>query len=283
MSRTALRRAVRLSIILIALSLALGYLRVGGTFALWEGATTNANSALEAGWIPPPTSLAATPSGDAAALTWTAGTSPATGQQLTTADGGTGASASCGTYGSATSVTSPTTSAGTSGHWWCGELVSTSATAWQSIVATFTPIRVGLFPTAVAIANGGTGGSLDGGDTITITFDQSVDAASGTSVCAFGGASGTGAILIGDSTCSSSATDPYTIGELTGLTVGGTVQAVSASVSTSDATITVTVGASGPSITGAGTFTASTSLTSTTGSVAACAASYCTVGPSGGF
>jgi hypothetical protein len=291
MSRAALRQAARLSVLLIALSFGLGYLHVGGTFAIWDGATTNASSPLEAGWIPPPTNLATpAPVGYGATLTWTAGASPATGTKVSSADGGTAASASCGTYGSATTVTSPTTVSGTSaanGHWWCYQLASASATAWQSKTAAFTPVRVGLYPVSVAIANGRNSGSLDSGDTIKIVFNQNIASVSGTKVCTFAGASGTGAVLIGDSTCSNSATDSYTIGKLTGVSVGGSgSQSRNATISRSNATISVSVSQNGQTVTGTATFTASTSVTSSVGSAQACtsaSAPTCKAVATGGF
>lgn len=290
MSRTALRRAVGLSVLLITLSLALGSVHFGGTFAIWSASTSNAGSALEAGWIPPPTSLGtATPSGLGASLSWTAGAAPATGTKLKSADGGTGATASCGAYGSATTVTSPTTSGttGTNGHWWCYKLTSTSATAWKSSAAKFTPIRVGLFPTTVAISNTGTAGTLSNGDKITITFNQNVGSVSGTKICQVAGASGTGVILIGDSTCSGSG-DAYTIGKLTGVTVSGTgTQSRNMSAAVASAVVTVSITQNGRTVSGAPTFTASTSVSSSaTPTATACtsaSAPTCVVTATGGF
>lgn len=288
MSRTALRRVVRVSVLLIALSLGLGYFRVGGTFALWQGEATNTGSAFAAGWIGPPTGLGTpTPSGYGASLSWTPGThGPVTGQEVYGVDGGTGSSASCGTYTLLTTLASASTTAytdaGTSaanGHWWCYEIVSTSATAWTASAA-FTPIRVGLIPSTVALANGtGTSGTIDAGDTITVTFNQTVGTVSGsTNVCTF---SGSGVILIGDTGCGA-ATDSYTIGKLSGLTLGGTAD-VAATVSSTGAQITVSVTGTGPTASGTGTLTASTSITSSTGSAAACTASNCQIAATGGF
>jgi len=294
MSPTALRRAVGLSALLIVLSLALGYVHVGGTFAIWDGETTNAGSAFAAGWVGPATSIGTpAPSGYGASLTWTPGTDgPVTGQELDSVDGGTGASASCGTYGLAATMSSATTSSytasGTSaanGHWWCYRLVSTSATAWTAS-ATFAPVRVGLIPTAVAFANGATAtsGTIDAGDTITIAFNQNVTTVSGSNVCVFSGASGAGAILIGDTTCSSAATDAYTIGRLTGLTIGGSgSQSLTATISAAGTQVSVAVTQTGPTVSGTSTFTASTGITSSTGSAAACTAANCLVTATGGF
>ena len=289
MSPTALRRAVGLSALLIALSLLLGYVHAGGTFALWNGETANKDSAFAAGWVGPATGLGTpTASGYGASLSWTPGThGPVTGQQLYSVDGGTGASASCGTYTLAATMASASTAsytaAGTSGangHWWCYKLVSTSATAWTAS-ATFTPVRVGLVPLTVSITNGN--GTLASPDVVTITFNQSVNAVSGNRVCTFSGSSGTGTILLGDSTCSTTS-DAYTIGKLTGVSVGGTGhQLSSATIARSGATVTVSITQTGQTVSGTAAFTASTSVTSSTGSVPACTASNCVVTATGGF
>ncbi|HKI92344.1 MAG TPA: hypothetical protein VJ986_08575 [Gaiellaceae bacterium] len=292
MSPTALRRAVGLSALLIGLSILLGYVHAGGTFAILTGEVTNKDSALAAGWVGPPTGLGTpAPSGYGASLAWTPGThGPVTGQQLYGVDGGAGASANCGTYALAATMASATTASysttgasGASGHWWCYRLVSTSATAWTA-AADFTPIRVGLIPSTVALTNGGTAGAVDSGDTITITFNQDVNTASATNVCLVSGASGAGVILIGDTTCAG-ASDSYTIGKLTGLTISSTGTASrTATVATSGNQVTVTVTSSGTrTVSGTATFTASTGITSSTGSAAACTASNCLVTASGGF
>lgn len=290
MSPTALRRAVGLSVTLIALSLGLGYAHVGGTFALWNGETANKDSAFAAGWVGPPTSLGTpTAAGYGASLAWTPGThGPVTGQQLYSVDGGTGGSASCGTYTLAATMASASTAgytatgtSGANGHWWCYKLFSTSATAWTAS-ATFTPIRVGLIPTGVVIANGGTAGKIDNKDTITITFNQNVGTAAGTKVCTFPGTSGGGTILLGDSTCSTTA-DAYTVGKITGVTVGGARQSLNATTTVSGTQVTFKVTQNGQTVSGTATFTASSSITSSTGSAAACTASNCVLTASGGF
>lgn len=292
MSPTALRRAVGLSALSIALSLILGYVHFGGTFAIWDGSTSNASSAFAAGWVGPPTGLGTpTVRGYGASLAWTPGTAgPVTGQQLWGADGGTGGSASCGSYGSLVTMASATTAsynyAGSStynGHWYCYRMVSTSATAWTAS-ASFTPLRVGLFPTGTAaLSNTGTAGTLTNGDKVTVTFNQNINAPTGTRVCAFSGASGSGVLLLGDSTCSTTS-DSYTLGKITGLTIGGSGHTLlTATSSRTSATLTVTITQTGPTVSGTGTFTASTSITSSTGSAAACQSSNCQVSTSGGF
>lgn len=294
MSRPALRRAVGLSVLLIVLSFALGYVHTGGTFALWTGETANPSSPLEAGWVGPATGLGTPlPSGYGASLAWTPGThGPVTGQTLYAAPGGTGATASCGTYAldatmasAATASYTTTGSSANNGAWRCYRLVSTSATAWTA-TATFTAIRVGLYPSSVAITNGGTSGTLDSGDKIAITFNQNIGSPTATNLCSVAGASGTGVILIGDTTCAG-ASDSFTVGKLTGLTISGTgAQSRTISLAVSGAVLTVTVGQNGRTVSGTGTFTASSSVTSSVGAAAACtsaSAPTCVVSATGGF
>jgi len=281
----------RLALAATALLLAGGALatgRVPFVGAVFNAETANHGSAFSGGWIGAASGLSATVAGNGASLTWSPGThGPVTGQQLWGADGGTGASASCGTYALTHTMASATTASYTdpgttamAGHWWCYELVSTSATSWTATAA-FTPLRVGLYPVAVDIENGRTAGTLDKNDTIAITFNQNVNTATGTAVCTFGA----DYILVGDTTCSDYSTDPTTIGTFTGFSVGGgknSSQERSATTVTSGATVTVTIGQNGKTVTGTGVFTASASITSATGSAAACTAAYCQVTAGGG-
>jgi hypothetical protein len=301
-SRRARTRAAAAALLALAAGGILAFGQFSGTFAIFTAENENQNNTFVAGWIPPPSGTAsalptATPYGKLS-LTWTSGASaaspspnPVTGQTLLYADGGSGASASCGTYSSFDSTIAPATTtysaAGTNvPDWWCFEIESTSASAtssgsWTSDVVTFTPLRI-LVPISVAYANGRNSGSLDSNDTITITFNQNVGTASGTSVCQFN----SGTLLIGDSTCSNVSTDGYSIGKITGLTIGGGGHTKStATVTVAGAVVTVKVTQNGATQTGAGTFTASNSVLASAGSLPACSSSSspnCTVTPSGG-
>ncbi len=171
MSPTALRRAVGLSALLIALSLALGYVHAGGTFAIWSGEAVNKDSAFAAGWIPPPTSLGTpTPSGYGASLVVDGGREPA-GHRAAAHERGRryrrrarAAARTARRRASAPRRPTPTPRPGRAARTGTGgatSSTSTSATAWTSAATAFTPIRVGLIPTGVVIANGGTAGTLD--------------------------------------------------------------------------------------------------------------------------
>ena len=293
MSPTALRRAVGLSVTLIALSLGLGYARVGGTFAIWDGETTNKDSAFAAGWVGPPTGLGTpTASGYGASLAWTPGThGPVTGQQLSSVDGGTGARARCGTYAVAATMASASTSTytatgtiGANGHWWCYKMVSTSATAWTAS-ATFTPVRVGLIPTAVSITNGD--GALGKSDTVTITFNQQPAApTSPMVVCAFGGS---GTVVLGDTHAGgcSATSDTSSLGTIAGMSLAtGTLTFGSSTVTRSGNTYVITLKGTNSTLasgTGTATYTASTSIASSAGSAQACTTNNCLVIATGGF
>src|SRR5215470_3769824 len=83
MRQSALRRAVGASVVLIASALLFGNGVLGTTLALFNGETTNNDSAFAGGWIGAATVQTPTPSGYDIKLAWTAGThGPVTGQQI---------------------------------------------------------------------------------------------------------------------------------------------------------------------------------------------------------
>src|SRR5262249_15237303 len=139
-----LRRAVGASVVLAACALLLGNGALGTTLALFNGETTNNDSAFAGGWIGAATVQTPTPSGDDLKLNWTAGThGPVTGQQVwgvnnTTSNNCTGAAyASLSGALTATATTYTHTNAGSTanGNWYCYEVISTSATAWTATTA----------------------------------------------------------------------------------------------------------------------------------------------------
>lgn len=281
-------------IVSLALALTAGALLavfpVRGEFATFSAETENSTSAFAGGWIPAPTGLTVNgPAGYGADLTWVSGASsstpspnPVTGQQLFGVDGGTGASASCGSsYSYLSTMSGPTTtnytdpgSSGENGHWYCYEMVSTSASTWTT-PATFSPVRVGLYVTGVHIANGGSGSNrMNSGDTITITFNQDINTPTTNRFCAVN-SGGNDVIILGDTrtfgTCRT--TDSYTIGEITGVTVSASINAITENVSVSGNVLTVRLTANttrtATGVAGS-TFTPSTSVTSAVGGAAAC-------------
>ncbi len=264
---------------------------VQGEFATFTAETENAGSSSPGGWIPGPTGLTVNgPAGYGADLTWVSGASaaapspnPVTGQQLFGVDGGTGASASCGSsYGYLSTMAGAATtnyvdpgSSGENGHWYCYEMVSTSAGSWTSPAVTFSPVRVGLYVTGVHIANGGSGSNrMNSGDTITITFNQDINTPSANHFCAVN--SGRNDVIIlgdtrGSGTCNTG--DSYTIGEITGVTISASITPLTETAGVAGNVLTVRLtGNSTRTATGVAgsTFTPSTSITSAVGGAAAC-------------
>jgi hypothetical protein len=300
-SRRARIRAAAAASVALVIGLLLASGVVPNTFSLWEAEASNAGSVYGGGWIPAPGGANPTTVGGATnstvTLSWTTvgvnasepHPNPVTGQQLQIADGGSGASASCGTYANEgstlTATASSTTDSGGSvpaADWWCYQVISTSATSWTSIPLTLSAARL-LVPTSVVLHNGGTSNLLDSGDTITITFNQNVTGIPASlSVCQQKNTQG---IFIGDSTCKNPS-DAYSIGLLKGISGGASVGAVSASASVSGAVVTVTITGTGlPTSGSGGTLTASTSIT-TTGGLGACnsaSSPTCTGVASGSF
>lgn len=273
----ALRQAALALVTFSAVALTLSGGIVGNTYALFNGETQNAGSSFAGGWIDPPSAVTATASGYDVSFSWTPGThGPVMGQQLWGVDNGVLATGST-CSGSGVSLLSPTpaltrTTAATidsnrgltiNGHWFCYQLISTSATNWTAQVNNV--LQVGLATTGMALANGSTNNSLDPGDTITLTFNQQTNLASGTTkVCVIT----PGTIIVGDtaggSSCSSG--DGYNVGLITGEALGhNQVYRNSTYVTSSSApwTMTITiVGGGSATYSGTATFTPSASILS---------------------
>jgi hypothetical protein len=290
MRRGALRRATGLCAVLITASLLLSGVPVGSTFAFLDGQTQNAGSVFAAGWIGAPTGATATVSGYDVSFGWTPGTTgPVTGQKLLGVDHTTNANCTGVTYSALATLASATTSTYTdsnrgssaNGDWYCYELMSTSAWSWTAAL-TLPAIQLGLAATSISIANGGTAGSIDNGDTITITFNQqtNVSASSLISVCGWAGTGTSGSIVIGDNNLAClSSSDSYSIGKITNIAVGTSWTYLTSSSAVSSSapwTITITLGGSLGLSTESGTakFTPSTSIKSaaTTDQATACTA-----------
>lgn len=279
MSPKARKRAAVVALLALIAGGVLAFGQVTGTFAIFNAETDNANSAVNGSWIPKPTSGSSSLNGSpylTEHLAWTSGSTtampggaanPVTGQSLYYADGGTGGSASCGSYSSFSSLTAGATTADVQGtnltHWWCFEAFSTSTSAttsgsWTSDVVTFTPRQI-LVPTSFTtapVAAGNHAGSLEQGDSITITYNQAVSYSGGNvTVCAFI----SGVILIGDASCAAD-TDTPTIGKITGLSIPNAARTYTGStVTPSSNTLKIVVGAGNSNgrtaVTGSGPFT----------------------------
>jgi hypothetical protein len=288
-TRKARIRATAAASVALIVGLLLASGVVPNTFALWQAEATNAGSVFAGGWIPPPAPISDSVTGasnNQVQLSWTSGHSatepnpnPVTGQQLQIADGGSSGSASCGSYaneGSALSATATSTTDGGGSvpiaDWWCYRMVSTSATAWTSS-GTFSPIRL-FVPTSVAISCSGTGcdGQPDSGDTIVITFNQNVTlSGSPTGLCLEATSL---AIAIGYSSCSDGVQG--SVGTISGLSFVKKTGGVTANISASGNQVTVNVTASGSKqVTGVGSFTAGSAVTSSSGGLAACTSAPC--------
>lgn len=242
------------------------------------------------------TNQTATATGYDGAVTWALpDTTGVQGQQVLLADNGSSTDCSSVAYtttvvtGLAPTATSYTdanrTASSGAGDQFCYAVESYWTTnSWYEL-ARAPATQLGLVVDSVAIQNGGgASGTLDTGDTITVTFNQQPATPASADLCTFN----TGLILIGDSSCVAT-TDTFAIGELSGLTVGGKGhQKRTSSVSiTSSApwVMTVTVGQNGAKVSGSGTFTPSSSLVSaaTTDQATACGSGNCVPTPTGGF
>jgi hypothetical protein len=254
----ALRRAVGASVVLAAAALLLGNNVIGTTFALFNGETSNVNSAFAGGWVGAPSAATATASGYDVGFTWTPGThGPVTGQQLLGVDNGTSSNCTIAAYtllatlASASTATYTDASRGTlanDGNWFCYELVSTSATSWTAPLA-LAPVQLGLVTTAVEITNvaGGTANRIQKNDTITLTFNQRTNLGTGNiKVCVYA----TGVIQLGDTSpgggCAASPPATYTVGKLTvaGATIPSSLNFTNSTVALSTSapwTMTITL------------------------------------------
>ena len=275
MRTNALRRAVSALVVLATITLLLGNGVVGTTFALFNGETTNANSAFAGGWVGAPSAATATATGYDVALAWTPGThGPVTGQQLYGVDNTTNSSCTGAAYGASPLATMATASTaaytdasrGTpanNGDWYCYQLLSTSATSWTAPFS-LAAIQLGLVTTAVQITNVGTPNRIEKNDTITLTFNQRTNVGTvNIKVCVYT----TGVILLGDTAggggCGA-ATDTYTVGKLvvTGATIPSALSFTASTVArTTVAPWTMTITLAGTNSTANMTGTASWKLT----------------------
>jgi hypothetical protein len=264
----ALRQAIFGLVTLSAVALVLSTGGVGETFAIFNAETQNAGSVFAGGWIDPPASVVVTPSGYDVGFAWTPGThGPVTGQKLNGVDNAanpscSGASvvllATMASTSTATYTDSSRATPLTNGHWFCYQLVSTSATAWTGVYNA--AVQIGLATTAISIANGtvSTNNSVDVGDKITLTFNQKTNlAASGTKkVCVVAPST----IILGDTTggTSCAAGDAFNVGKITGVTVASTQPFATSTFTTSTTapwTMTITLAGTGTASAASGTAT----------------------------
>jgi hypothetical protein len=252
----ALRRAVGAAVVLAAAALLLGNNVIGTTFALFNGETSNANSAFAGGWVGAPSAATATATGYDVGLAWTPGThGPVTGQQLFGVDNGTSSNCTGAAYTLLATLASASTAAYTDasrgtlandGNWFCYQLVSTSATSWTTPLA-LAAVQLGLVTTDVQITNAGTANRIQKNDTIKLTFNQRTNLGTGNiKVCVYT----TGVIQLGDTSpgggCAASPPAGYTVGKLTlaGATIPSALNFTSSTVTLSTVapwTMTITL------------------------------------------
>jgi hypothetical protein len=286
------RRVAVVTAVLAALGYALATGGVPGVGAIFTADTENPGSAAAGGWIPLPSNAASSLDGSPYSevhLGWTSGHSatmpsgsnPVTGQTIMYADGGSGSSASCGSYSSVSTVSATTTSADLTGadisDWWCYEVYSTSASSWVSGTATFTARRLFVPTGTVTLANGVLNGYAYNGDTIEIQFNQA-PANPGTLevyLC------NSGTIQIGSRSCGTAGTE----GTITGLTINTSAAFTRSTASVSGSTLTIKLEGGRGLVreSGTGSFTAGGDATSSGGQNACTSGSLCDVSTSGGF
>jgi len=279
-TRGSFARAGRICALLGAAAIVLSSGVVGGTHALFNGETKNANSKFADDWVDPPTGLSATLKGADVQLNWTHGTHQVSDQQVLGYDANTSSSCNSASYtaiatlGSATANTYTDSGRGSTlnGHWYCYEVTSLSTITWTP-GTTLSALQVGLAASQLAIANGGTSGRIDNKDTITLTFNQQTSLATGTStvrVCTFT----SGLITIGDGNNCAGTGDATSVGTLTlsGATIGNARNfATSTLTVTSSAPWTVSVklgGGTATTVTGTPTWTYAANAATTLKSLA---------------
>jgi hypothetical protein len=326
MKKPALRRARKTTLLFVTAALLFLAGLAGTTLGYFDGETDNV-ATWSGGFVFPPTNATTLggPVGAGQTITWTTPTT--TGVQnyvLRVTNMGTSAVACPAQNVVTTTVTMPTTTQAGTVTWpvTYPETVATLAAPAGSGVATIpstdngqfvcyqvaadwtpatwysknananaTAVRAGLWPTAVAKANHATTGSLAATDTITITYNQNVSVTtSPVSVCAVPGTSGSGVVIVGDTSGCASASDAYSIGKITGLTIGGVsrINYSNSTVTAGTTAVTVTLAGSASTATasGTGTWVSGTGNVKSANSpvIGTCTASNCnTIAPSGGF
>jgi hypothetical protein len=286
------KRVAMLCVAVLALAYSLVTGGVPGVGAVFTSETENQNAVVQGSWIPGPSGLSDKINGsndDQVKLNWTSGhtaaapsPNPVTGQTILEADGGSGGSASCGSYSVLTTVAqgaSTTTDTGiTSPDWRCYEVESTSNGSWTSDAVAFDPVQL-LIPESVVLGNGGgTLGTAEAGDTITITYNQAV---TGSGTLAVHVCHTQSSIMIG-----AGCTGNPSIGEIDGVTVSANNNFSTSTYSASGSTVVVTLEGTGTAtVSGNGPYTASgAKITSTNGGWDVCSSAGCnTVSSTGSF
>jgi hypothetical protein len=171
---------------------------VVGTNASFNAVTSNSAS-FSTDALNNPSNVVVAAAGNAVTYSWTAGSMTSGGTsyihrlstkalQSGSVDGTpppcawTDSFPTTSTIPNATTSTSIATAAGSAGAWLCWRLDvqhPASSPLWFSQNSPAGVLKVGHAVASVALANGGTSGTIDQGDTITITFTQPVNKSSG--------------------------------------------------------------------------------------------------------
>lgn len=255
-----------------------------GTFAAFTGTVRNGGNTFALTSLYAPGGLTATPVGQSVDVAWTAGQN-GSGYRVLSAPAPNPLVNDCtgASYSTVTTVSGTTYNHAVStpqGTWRC-YTVETSYQSWTSVQNN--PVagaRMGFVASMASFSNGGTAGRLDQGDTITITFNQPVDTATGpqtgNSICWQSNRIVLGSTQSGN--CASTDTSPR-LGFLSGGTIERNYRFAATWVwSNGNRTLTITVGArtsgSGSySTQGAWTFTPTTNVNfvkSATGGIHVC-------------
>lgn len=192
--------------------------------AFTSSATTS--QALSTRTLVAPGALTAAASGHDVVLAWSAGQN---GSSYAVAASPNGTSNDCNAASFAAAGTTSTTSFtdarryAPQGSWVCYR-VQTTYGGWTSQSANpVAAAQIGVVAASVQLANGGTAGVLDGGDRITITFNQSVSSSSGPSsgntVCTTSGAAATLVLASTRTKGSCSDGESTRLGTIAGLTI----------------------------------------------------------------
>ncbi|HEV2592032.1 MAG TPA: hypothetical protein VGU02_09075 [Gaiellaceae bacterium] len=262
----------------------------GSTFAYFD-ATTGLTATFSGGTVAATTSQTATASGYDGVVTWSMpSTVGVQGQRILVKDNASSTDCSAVAYTStvasglpptATTYTDSNRTATTgNGDQFCYAVESywTTNSWYQTARAAAT--QLGLVVDSVVLHNGGTSGTLDSGDTVTLTFNQPPATPANGTFCTFHTG---GIVLIGDSTCSTTS-DTFVIAKLSGYAVGGVGhQKRTGTVSVSGNVMTVTVTQNGQTFSGSGSFTPSGSLKSVATSDQATVCTSCAPTASGSF
>jgi hypothetical protein len=261
---------------------------LGGSLAATSAASFNAQAANPGNIyaftaLYAASTLTATPSGHDVNLGWAAGTN-GNGYAVLGVNNGASNDCSGASFASigSTSGTSYTDSGRSTpqGTWFCYQ-VKTSYGPWTSVNSNPTAAaQLGVVATSVLAGNGGTAGTLDTGDTITVTFNQAIATATGpggtNTVCS----DTVGTIMLGSTTTAGgcSTAEAVNLGTLTGGTANHKARwSANYAWSAGNTKLTITLGAltngTNPTVSGTWTLNPSTTasrLLSATGSFHTC-------------